>query len=288
MDPREHAQPVEGASRPSEAPHLWRRITSPDVDPPCSGGKPRPLRADPRRDARDHFVTHRPRLFGIARRMLGSQADAEDLLQDVYLRWHQSAKRDIQSPLAFLITVTTRLCLDRLRSLKQQGSQYRDPPLTEPLAEDHTSSPETQLEFREKVSTGFITVLECLGPEERAAFLLHDVFDYDYHEVAGVLARTEPCCRQMIHRARARLREPRARFPATPESRERLLERFFAAITSGDRRDVMALLAEQVDNVADVGSNAIAAIGTLRVQNRLGWLGPCIAGRAAEPTYRTT
>jgi RNA polymerase sigma-70 factor, ECF subfamily len=193
------------------------------------------------------FESHRGRLFGIAYRMLGSRADADDLLQDAYLRWHQCATQSIQSPLGFLVTITTRLCLDRLRELKQEREQYVGPWLPEPVVEDRLPSPEMQLELADQVSVGFLAILERLGPEERAVFLLHDVFDYDYPEVAEVLGKAEPSCRQMIHRARSRVRESRPRFTVTAQSRERLLEKFLAAAGTGDRQAVMALLAEDLN-----------------------------------------
>jgi RNA polymerase sigma-70 factor (ECF subfamily) len=190
------------------------------------------------------FSEHRARLFKIAHRMLGSRADAEDVLQDVYLRWHQSATADVQSPLAFLITIATRLCLDRLRSLRLQTCRWIDGWYPASVDEDHIASPEVQLELRDKVSMALRSVLECLGPDERAVFLLHDVFDCDYGEVARFLGKNEPSCRQIVHRARERLREPRPRFAIASESRERVLGMFVAAIEAGDRRSVMALLAQ--------------------------------------------
>ena len=194
--------------------------------------------------AAELFELHRPRLFGIACRMLGSRTEAEDLLQDTYLRWHQSDRTNVQSVAAFLVTITTRLCVDRLRQLKQERTHYVGEWLPEPIVDDHVPSPEMQRELVDDVSVAFLAVLERLGPEERAAFLLHEVFEYDYPEVAQVLGKAEPACRQLIHRARARLRESRGRFKVSTESRERLLEKFFVAIGSGSRQAVMALLAE--------------------------------------------
>jgi RNA polymerase sigma factor (sigma-70 family) len=153
-----------------------------------------------------------------------------------YLRWHQSARRDIESPIAFLLTITTRLCLDRLRELKRQRAEYANPCPPELVVEDHMPFPEMQLEFGEEVSIGFLAVLERLCPEERAAFLLHDVLDYDYQEVGKILSKTESACRQMIHRARARLRDSRARFAVSQQSCERILKKFLAAIGAGDPR----------------------------------------------------
>src|SRR5262249_9395050 len=151
-----------------------------------------------------------------------SRADADDLLQDAYLRWHQCSIDDIQSPSAFLVTITTRLCLDRLRVLKHERERYAGPQLPEPIIEEHGVSPEMQFEFADEVSIGFLAVLERLGPEERTVFLLHDVFDYDYPEVAEVVGKAAPSCRQMIHRARARVRKSEPRFTVTAESREHL------------------------------------------------------------------
>ena len=197
--------------------------------------------------AAELFQLHRPRLFGIAYRMLGSRTEAEDLLQDAYLRWHESDRTNIRSVAAFLVTITTCLCIDRLRQLKQERARHVGEWLPEPIADEHIPSPEMQRELADDVSIAFLAVLERLGAEQRAAFLLHDVFDYDYAEVAQVLGKAEPACRQMICRARARLRESRARFKVSTESRQRLLQKFLVAIGSGSRQAVMALLAEDIE-----------------------------------------
>jgi RNA polymerase sigma-70 factor (ECF subfamily) len=218
--------------------------------------------------------------------MLGSRAEAQDVVQDAYLRWHESATEDIQSPAAFLVTVTTRLCLDRLRELKREREQYVGPWLPEPIVEDNIPSPEAQREFSDEVSVAFLVVLERLGPEERAAFLLHEVFDYDYPEVAQMLGKSEPACRQLVHRARGRVRESRPRFSVSAESRERILTKFLAAVGSGDRKAVMALLAEDAEYTGDGGGKVIAALKVLRGPERIGWLYHCIARRFMGLTYR--
>ena len=197
------------------------------------------------------FELHRTRLFGIAYRMLGSRTEAEDLLQDAYLRWHESDRTGIQSVAAFLVTITTRLCVDRLRALKQERVYYVGEWLPERIVDDHIPSPEMQRELVDDVSVAFLAVLERLGAEERAAFLLREVFDHDYCEVAQMLGKAEPACRQLISRARARLRESRARFRVSAESRQRLLGKFLVAIGSGKRQAVMALLAEEVEYMAE-------------------------------------
>lgn len=201
--------------------------------------------------AAEVFQSHRSRLLSVACRMLGSRADADDVLQDVYLRWHESATEAIQSPIAFLVTITTRLCLDRLRKLKQEREHCAGPLPPEPIVEDQLPSPEMRLERVEEASVAFLAVLERLGPAERAAFLLHDVFDYEYTEVATMIGKTESTCRQMIHRARVRVRESRPRFSVTRESCERLLRKFLTAVRTGNREAVMALLAEDAEYVAD-------------------------------------
>ena len=218
--------------------------------------------------------------------MLRSRTDAEDLVQDAYLRWHQSATDDIQSPEAFLVTVTTSLCLDRLRELKREREQYVGSWRPQAILDELIPSPEMQHERIDEVSTAFLMMLECLGPEERTAFLLHEVFDYDYPEVAQILGKSEPTCRQMIHRARARVRESRPRFSVTAESRERILTKFLAAAGSGDRKAVMALLAEDVEYMADGGGKVVAALKVLRGPERIGWLYHCIARRFTGLTYR--
>ena len=239
--------------------------------------------------AAEVFQSHRSRLFGLAYRMLGSRAEAEDLLQDAYLRWHESAADEIQSPVAFLVTITTRLCLDRLRELKHERGHYVGPWLPEPIVdEDEFPSPEDQLELIDEVSLAFLAVLERLGAEERAAFLLHDVFDYDYPEVAGIVGKSEAACRQMIHRARIRVRESRPRFAVAADARERILGKFLVAAKSGDRHAVMALLAANAEYVADGGGRVVAALKPLRGPERIGWLYHCVARRFGDVRYRLT
>jgi RNA polymerase sigma-70 factor (ECF subfamily) len=189
------------------------------------------------------FQLHRPRLFGIACRMLGSRSEAEDLLQDAYLRWHESQPANIESVVAFLVTITTRLCLDRLRKRKQERAQdVAQAWLSDALGPNSIPSPEMQRECIEDLSEAMCAVIERLGPEERAAFLLHEVFDYDYPEVAQVLGKREPACRQIVHRARKRVRESRRHSAPASRRRERMLGRFLDAVRSGDRRAILSLI----------------------------------------------
>lgn len=199
----------------------------------------------------DIFESHRSRLLGIACRMLGTRADAEDVLQDAYLRWHEAAGSDIQSPTGFLVTVTTRLCLDRLRRLKKEREQCTEAWLRELVVEDCVPSPEEQHELVGEVSVAFLAVLERLGSAERSAFLLREVFDYDYPEVAKVVGKSESACRQLIHRSRTHLQDSHARFAVTPECRGRMLKTFLAAIGTGGPQAVQSLLAEEIEYAAD-------------------------------------
>lgn len=199
--------------------------------------------------AADLFESHRPRLFRVAYRMLRTRADADDVVQDAYLRWHETTKDEIESPIGFLITVTTRLCLDRLRHWKKEREEAAASWLPEPIAEDHAPSPEEQCEIAGEVSVALLALLERLSSEERTVFLLREIFDYDYPEVAQMVGKSEAACRQLIHRSRARLRDSHARFSITPDCRERVLKKFLAAIATGDRRSVAALLAEEIDYV---------------------------------------
>lgn len=195
------------------------------------------------------FQQHRSRLFGIACRMLGSRSEAEDLLQDAYLRWHESNPATTQCPIALLVTITTRLCLDRLRKRKQERVQDIDEAcLSDALAAGAGSvpSPEMQRESNEELSIALAAVFDRLGREERAAFLLHDVFDYDYPELARMLGKAEAACRQIVCRARKRVRDTKPRVQATPEPRPGLLARFLDAVKTGDRQAVWSLIAADV------------------------------------------
>lgn len=232
------------------------------------------------------FQAHRPRLFGVAYRMLGSRADAEDVLQDAWLRWHQADLNAIDSPQAWLVTIVTRLCLDRLRARQHDLETYVGPWLPEPVLTDALPSPELQLELANEVSVAFLAVLERLGPDKRAAFLLKDVFDYDYPEIAQMLGKTESALRQMVHRAREEVKSARPRFTVAEEARERLLEKFIAAAATGDREAVMALLSEDVEFVSDGGGKVYAALKVLRGPERISRLYYSIARSWPAMEYR--
>ena len=200
----------------------------------------------------DSFAAVRPRLFAIAYRMLGTRADAEDVVQDAWLRWNGSDHAAIATPEAWLVTVTTRLAIDRLRSRKIEREAYVGWWLPEPIIEDaHT--PETAAELASEVSVAFLWVLERLAPEERAAFLLRQVFEQDYAEIAALLGKSEAACRQLVHRAQARVQQEKPRFSVPQAAHRALLSRFMQAASGGDRAAMKALMSEDVQLVSDGG-----------------------------------
>jgi RNA polymerase sigma-70 factor (ECF subfamily) len=204
------------------------------------------------------FARHRDRLFGIAYRMLASVADAEDVVQDAYLRWHRADPSAVRNAEAWLVTVTTRLAIDRLRTAVVEREHYVGAWLPEPIATSAASAPDRNAELASDLSMAFLVLLERLAPEERAALLLRDVFDCGYDEVAHVLDKSESACRQIVHRARTRVRGERARFVVPAETTERLLEKFLAALRADDRDAMLALLAEDAKFVADGGGKVLA------------------------------
>ncbi|MFI4968169.1 MAG: RNA polymerase sigma-70 factor [Gammaproteobacteria bacterium] len=215
------------------------------------------------------FLQHRPRLFGLAYRMLGSRSDAEDVLQDAYLRWQTASREELRSPEAWLVTVVTRLSIDRLRDAKRERETYTGPWLPEPLVGEAVASPERASELASDVSFAFLMMLERLSPEERAVFLLREVFDMDYPELAQMLGKSEDACRQMLHRAKERVRQERPRFQVNPAAHRQLLERFIAATSSGKREDLLALFAKDVRFASDGGGKVQAALRVLEGAERL-------------------
>jgi len=207
----------------------------------------------------DVFNTDRPLLFSIAYRMLGSASDAEDVLQDAWVRYRGVDHATIRSPKAFATTVVTRLCLDRLKSVRVKREEYIGQWLPEPVLTSEVESPETVVQRAESVTLAFLVLLETLSPEERAVFLLKDVFEYDHAEIAEMLGTTAENSRQLLHRAKARLAEGRPRLSGTPESRRAVAERFAQALSSGDGSALAALLASDVGMWSDGGGKAAAA-----------------------------
>ncbi|CAG1017902.1 ECF RNA polymerase sigma factor SigJ [Burkholderiaceae bacterium] len=213
--------------------------------------------------ARRYDQGHARRLRAMAYRMLGSRADAEDVVQEAWLRWAEVDESTIEHPSAFLSRLVTNLCLDRLRSASVQRLHYVGVWLPEPLLDDEdlfawTPSPEKQAEFAQDVSVAFMLALERLSPLERAAFLLHDVFDLDYDEIARQLQRSEAACRQLISRARKNVKADYARREVAQEERERLLDAFMHAVRSRDVAALAQVLAGDAVMMADGGGKVSA------------------------------
>ena len=195
-------------------------------------------------------------LFSIAYRMLGSVMDAEDVVQDAFLRWQEAPETDVRSPRAYLTTIVTRLAINHLRAARTKRETYVGPWLPEPLVTEDTRD---TLELAESLSMAFLVLLERLSPIERAVFLLHEVFDFEYGEIARMVDKTEANCRQILARARKRVGAPRARFEADPEEARRLTQRFTDASVAGDLDGLLALLAEDIVLWADGGGKAPGA-----------------------------
>jgi RNA polymerase sigma-70 factor (TIGR02957 family) len=205
------------------------------------------------------FQAQRPRLFAVAYRMLGSASDAEDVVQDAWLRYANARHGDLRSPSAYLTTIVTRLCLDRLKSARAAREEYVGPWLPEPAVTDATPGPERSAALAESVTLAFMVLLETLSPEERAVFLLREVFEHDYDDIAAMLDTTAANCRQLFHRAKARISERRPRFSGEAHEKRRLIGRFVDALRSGDEHAIAGVLAEDVGFWSDGGGKALAA-----------------------------
>lgn len=205
------------------------------------------------------FEELRRRLFGIAYRMLGTTADAEDIVQEAYLRWHQANTEDIRSADAWLVSVVTRLSIDKLRKASVEREKYVGPWLPEPLIASNSPTPEEELETASNLSMAYMVLLERLTPVERAAFLLHDVFDCAYPLIADILRKSEAACRQVVHRARQRARSEKSRFKASDAALRSLINQFMAAADAGDDVALLSLFAKDATLTSDGGGVVPAA-----------------------------
>jgi RNA polymerase sigma-70 factor (ECF subfamily) len=210
------------------------------------------------------FDQYRSLLFSIAYRMLGSVADAEDMLQETFIRWQQAREEEFRSPRAFLITIISRLCINHLQSARVKREEYVGQWLPEPIVTGPGSDPLEIIRVDESLSMAFLVMLERLTPVERAVFLLREVFEYDYLEIATVLGESEVNCRQILHRARQHVTAMRPRFKTSQRQKSDLLERFLKATSSGDLEGLVALLASDVVLHTDGGGKAVAAPNLIR------------------------
>lgn len=209
------------------------------------------------------FQEQRPALERLAYRMLGSLADAEDVVQEAWLRWSREASNAAQSARAYLSTIVVHLCIDRRRSIESRKESYVGPWLPEPVIESATS------DAAESVSLALMVVLETLSPVERAAYLLRRVFDYGYDEIGAILEKSEPACRQLVHRAEERVRAQRPRFEAESGAAERITGAFLHACASGDLDGIVKLLAEDAVLYSDGGGKATAALQPIRGADKI-------------------
>ena len=223
------------------------------------------------------FEPYRGRLLGLAYRMLGSMAEAEDAVQETYLRWHGADREKVSDPRAFLMTTTTRICLDMLTSARARHEEYVGPWLPEPVVDTSALAPDSHTELAEDLSIALLLTLDRLSPLERGAFLLHDVFDFSFGEVATALERSEAACRKLAARARAHVRavRPRAAITSPVPSGEieakhaQLMSAFLAATRSGDLFALTQLLASDVRVMADGGGKVPAAQNVLEGSDRV-------------------
>ncbi|CAL9389442.1 ECF RNA polymerase sigma factor SigJ [Streptomyces sp. enrichment culture] len=219
------------------------------------------------------FEEHRPVLLGVAYRMLGRVADAEDVVQDAWLRWAGGDRSEVREPRGYLVRITTRLAIDRLRQIKARGETYVGPWLPEPYLTDFgDTAPDTaeQAVLADSVSLAVLVVLESLSPLERAVFVLREAFGYPYADIAAMLDRGEPAVRQLAGRARKHVEERRPRYEVDPARRRDLTERFLAAAAGGDLEALMELLAPDVHLVGDGGGKSRAPLRVLRSADKVG------------------
>ncbi|MGQ4436926.1 MULTISPECIES: RNA polymerase sigma-70 factor [unclassified Streptomyces] len=236
------------------------------------------------------FEEHRPVLMGVAYRMLGRIADAEDVVQEAWLRWTAADRAGVREPPAYLVRITTRLAIDRLRQVKARGEAYVGPWLPEPYVTDFGDAvPDTEERavLADSVSLAVLVVLESLSPLERAVFVLREAFGYPYAEIATMLDRGEPAVRQLAGRARRHVDERRPRYDVDPAQRRDLTERFLVAAAEGDLAGLMDLLAPDVRLVGDSGGKAQAPLRVLESADNVGRFLAAVGGKSVpEMSFR--
>jgi RNA polymerase sigma-70 factor, ECF subfamily len=242
-----------------------------------------PRRAGEREERRGGlFEAQRERLWRIAYGMLSSPEDAEDIVQEAYLRWHGVDLERVREPAAWLVTTATRLSIDLLRARKTERSVYIGPWLPTPLV-DPSPPPPYASEVASELSLAFLMLMERLAPEERAAFLLREVFEVGYEEIARTLERSEAACRQVVHRARERVRTDRPRFPHSPDELEALTRRFAAAVEADNYGELLEILAPDASYVADGGGKVRTARKVVRAADNVA---RCVLGVARKHRVR--
>jgi RNA polymerase sigma-70 factor (ECF subfamily) len=217
----------------------------------------------------DEFAEHRQLLFGLAYRMLGQVADAEDMVQETWLRWQRQERENIQSPKAWLVSTVSRLCIDQLRSARRQRQEYYGVWLPEPLSQSDAPAADQSAAVADSLSMAFMTMLEALSPVERAAFLLHEVFDYEYADISKIVDKSEINCRKLVSRAKTHL-AAHSHAGQTPTNRARhLAEKFIHATTNGVKEDFISLLTEDAVLLSDGGGRVRAAKRPIETRERV-------------------
>lgn len=211
----------------------------------------------------EEFDQYRSLLFAIAYRMLGSIMDAEDMVQETFIRWQQASDKKIKSTKAYLTTIVTRLCIDRLRSARVQREKYVGPWLPEPIVTEGSTDPAATVELADSLALAFLILLERLSPTERAVFLLREAFGYNYGEISRIVDKSAANCRQIRRRARQHLIEQRPRYPASPQQQEQLTHEFMMACQKGDFQGLLDLLAEDITLWSDGGGQVVACLKPL-------------------------
>lgn len=234
----------------------------------------------------DTFEAHRRHLTGLAYRMLGSIAEAQDIVQDAYLRWHRSDRHDVNDARAFLSRIVARLCLDHLKSARIRNERYIGPWLPEPVLDATALAAECANDYAQDLSIALMLTLERLSPLERAAFLLHDIFDMRFDEVARTLRRSPASCRQLETRARSRVRASRPRFRPSQQECARLVETFVVAAQRGDAEALAGVLAEDVTYYADAAGRAPSVRRPIVGRDKVVRLIQGLAKKAVRPYVR--
>jgi RNA polymerase sigma-70 factor (ECF subfamily) len=228
------------------------------------------------------FEQHRRKLWRIAYRMLGSQDEAEDMVQEAYLRWHRTPADSIRTPQAWLVTTVTRLSIDRLRQLRAERELYTGPWLPEPLVAEAAPAADRDTELASELSVALLAVLERLAPEERAAFLLREVFEVGYDDLSVILGKSEAACRQVVSRAAKRVRAKRPRVEVNPEATRHLLKTFADAVRAQDKDTLLKIFAEEATWTSDGGGKAKAALKVIHGAERIARFATGVFRKAAD------
>jgi RNA polymerase sigma-70 factor, ECF subfamily len=232
------------------------------------------------------FLEHRSLLFGIAYRLLGSAAEAEDAVQETWLKWSREGRDGVQSAKGWLVAAITRHCIDELRSARRKRETYKGPWLPEPIVDESVKAPREQAALSDSLSFAFLLMLEELSPAERAVYVLREAFDYDYEEIAGIVGKSEASCRQLLSRARRAMGSRHPREEETPAEAERIVKRFLEACATGDVTELMAVLTGDAVLYTDGGGKVRSALRPVQTSDRIARFFAGISRRVLPATHR--